>query len=52
MIEKYKTLISIVEKELFCSAHNMDHVKRVFNTCIAISRNENGFYCQTHYCMI
>ena len=42
MLEKYKTLISIVEKELSCSAHNMDHVKRVFNTCITIAKNESN----------
>jgi len=31
----------VVVKELECSAHNMDHVDRVYNLCLKISEGEN-----------
>jgi len=31
MEEKYQKIKEIVEKELSCSAHNMEHVMRVYN---------------------
>ncbi|MBS4536505.1 HD domain-containing protein [Clostridium sp. D2Q-14] len=42
MLKKYNELKSIVERELSCSAHNIDHVKRVFNTCITIAKTEKN----------
>lgn len=39
---KYKKIVDIVEKELTCSAHNLDHVFRVYNLCILISRYEKN----------
>lgn len=38
--EKYKELIEIVQEKLTCSAHNLDHVFRVYNLCLLISKYE------------
>lgn len=37
---KYKRIVEIVEKELTCSAHNLDHVFRVYNMCMLLSGDE------------
>ncbi len=41
MEEKLEKLKNIVEKELSCSAHDLEHSKRVYNTCLKLSKNEN-----------
>ncbi len=42
MEEKFEKIKEIVKKELaFCSAHNFDHVMRVYNLAVKISENEN-----------
>ncbi len=41
MEDKFKKIKSEVEKELVCSAHNMDHVMRVYNLCIVLAENED-----------
>lgn len=38
--KKYKEVMEIVEKELTCSGHNLDHVIRVYNLCLLISKYE------------
>ncbi len=40
MEEKFSKIKDIVEKELECSAHRIDHVLRVYNNCLKISENE------------
>ncbi|KPJ57205.1 phosphohydrolase [Parcubacteria bacterium DG_74_2] len=40
MEEKFRKIKEIVEKELSCSAHSMDHVMRVYNLCLHIAENE------------
>ncbi|MHA2296476.1 MAG: HD domain-containing protein [Candidatus Hodarchaeales archaeon] len=42
MEEKYLELKEIVEKELSCSAHDLDHVLRVYNTCVNLARDEKN----------
>lgn len=37
----FKKIKGIAEKELSCSAHNMDHVNRVYNLAINLAGNEN-----------
>lgn len=37
---KYKRIIEIVKDKLTCSAHNLDHVFRVYNLCLLIARYE------------
>lgn len=39
-MKNYKHIKDIVTKELSCSAHNMDHVMRVFNLCKLIADSE------------
>ena len=39
---KYEKIRKIVEKELSCSAHDFDHVSRVYNTAIKIAESEKG----------
>ncbi|WP_291579148.1 HD domain-containing protein [Clostridium sp. UBA6640] len=39
---KHKKIREIVEKELSCSAHNLDHVLRVHNLCIFLSKYEEN----------
>lgn len=38
--EKYKKIVEIVQERLTCSAHNLDHVFRVCNLCLLISKDE------------
>lgn len=40
--EKHKKIIEIVEKKLTCSAHNLDHVFRVYNLCLLLAKYEKG----------
>lgn len=40
--EKYSEIKSIVESKLSCSAHNLDHVMRVCELCVEISKYENN----------
>lgn len=40
--EKHKEIIEIVENKLTCSAHNLDHVFRVYNLCLLISKYEKN----------
>ena len=40
MEEKYQRIKEIVEKELSCSAHNMEHVMRVYNSCLHLAKDE------------
>lgn len=40
--EKHKRIIEIVEQKLTCSAHNLDHVFRVYNLCLLISKYEKN----------
>ncbi|HEY8891267.1 MAG TPA: HD domain-containing protein [Clostridium sp.] len=37
---KYKKIVKIVEEKLTCSAHNLDHVFRVYNLCLLLSEHE------------
>jgi len=37
---KHKRIIEIVKDKLTCSAHNLDHVFRVYNLCLLISKDE------------
>ena len=39
---KYKRIQEIVEKELTCSAHNLDHVYRVYKLCKYLSKFEEN----------
>lgn len=41
MNQKFQKIKKAVEKELFCSAHNMDHVMRVYNLALYFAENEN-----------
>jgi uncharacterized protein len=41
MEEKLEKLQNIVEKELSCSAHDLEHSKRVYNTCLKLAQNES-----------
>ena len=38
--EKHKKIIEIVDQKLTCSAHNLDHVFRVYNLCLLIAKYE------------
>lgn len=43
MIEKrYEKIKDIVEKELSCSAHNLDHVMRVYRLSLLLAKNEKN----------
>lgn len=42
MDTKHKKIREIVEKELSCSAHNLDHVLRVYNLCMFLSKYEEN----------
>ncbi|MGE5578303.1 MAG: HD domain-containing protein, partial [Syntrophothermus sp.] len=39
---KFQAIKEAVEKELSCSAHDLDHVMRVYNLCLYLARNEAG----------
>jgi uncharacterized protein len=42
-MEEFKAkLLKIVEAELACSAHDLDHVKRVRNLCVKLARSFTG----------
>jgi uncharacterized protein len=41
MEEKLEKLKNIVEKELSCSAHDLEHSKRVYSTCLKLAQNES-----------
>ncbi|MEA3329984.1 MAG: HD domain-containing protein [Nanoarchaeota archaeon] len=41
MEEKYQKIKDIVEKELSCSAHNMEHVMRVYSMCLHLAEDES-----------
>ena len=40
--EKHKKIMEIVQDKLTCSAHNLDHVFRVYNLCLLIAKYEEG----------
>lgn len=40
MEEKYQKIKEIVEKELSCSAHDMEHVMRVYNLCLHLAKDD------------
>jgi uncharacterized protein len=40
MEDKYRKIKDIVEKELSCSAHDMEHVMRVYNLCMHLAEGE------------
>lgn len=42
MNKRYEEIQKIVEDELSCSAHNMDHIMRVYNLCMYIAKNEKN----------
>lgn len=42
MISKIDIIKEIMEKELSCSAHKLDHVMRVHNMCIELSKYEDN----------
>lgn len=37
---KHKKIIEIVQEKLTCSAHNLDHVFRVYNLCLLLAKYE------------
>ena len=39
---KHEELKNIVQQELACSAHNLDHVLRVYNLCVYLSKYEEN----------
>ena len=39
---RYKKLVEIVSDKLSCSAHNLDHVFRVYKLCMLIAEAEDG----------
>jgi uncharacterized protein len=40
MADKFEKLKKIVEKKLSCSAHNIDHITRVYNLCIYLAKQK------------
>ncbi len=40
--EKHKKIIEIVRSKLSCSAHNLDHVFRVYKLCLQIAESEEN----------
>jgi len=42
METKYQRIKEIVERELSCSAHAMDHVMRVYTICLQLAKYESG----------
>ncbi len=40
MEEKHQKIKEIVEKELSCSIHNIEHIMRVYNMCLHLSKDE------------
>jgi uncharacterized protein len=41
MEEKYRRIRKMAEKELSSSAHNMEHVMRVYNLCLRLAKNQS-----------
>ena len=41
MDQVFQKIRERVEKELSCSAHNMDHIMRVYNLCLRLAENED-----------
>lgn len=41
MKKKFQKIKELVEKELDCSAHGMDHILRVYNMCLTMAKGEN-----------
>ncbi len=39
-IQGIKKIIKIVQEKLTCSAHNLDHVFRVYNLCLLLAKDE------------
>ncbi len=39
---KHKKIIEIVQDKLTCSAHNLEHVFRVYNLCLLLSKYEKN----------
>lgn len=39
---KHKRILEIVQNKLTCSAHNLDHVMRVYNLCLMIAKYEEN----------
>ena len=39
---KYEKIVEVVKDKLTCSAHNLDHVFRVYNLCLLISKCEKN----------
>ena len=39
---RHKRILEIVQDKLTCSAHNLDHVMRVYNLCLMISKYEEN----------
>lgn len=37
---KHKRIMEIVQEELTCSAHNLDHILRVYNLCLLLAKYE------------
>lgn len=40
MDDKFQKIKKAVEKELSCSAHDIDHIARVYNLCFSLAKNE------------
>lgn len=40
--KQHKKILEIVRNKLACSAHNLDHVMRVYNLCLMISKYEEN----------
>ena len=41
MVDKLEKIRTIVKQELSCSAHDMDHVNRVYRTCLYLAEGED-----------
>lgn len=42
MKEKYQKIKALVEKELSCSAHDIEHIMRVYNRCLHLAKDESN----------
>ena len=40
--KKYEKIKEIIEKELSCSAHNLDHIMRVYSLCLILAEHEEN----------
>ncbi|MBU4332300.1 HD domain-containing protein [Patescibacteria group bacterium] len=41
MDQKFQKIKEIVKKELSCSAHDIDHIMRVYNLCLRLAKNQD-----------